>query len=443
MIKITFKTYIKYYQKGIKQMNEVKASSKIRSNAIFFMIGFGSLLVMIPYLGPAVILSELMVDLSIPSTALGYVISIYLIVSGICMFIGSYIQEKIGYLNTYHVGNIAITLGILISAVAPDFFIFMIGRGLSGLGFGLLSAAGGPIRAIWFKDKKYAMANSFNQIMSCVGISLAYVLMTSLFAVTGSWRNIMLIYTVASLVYTIACFLIIKYPEGIEESLKQKKDAIKSGQIAKQKSNLMRPFMFKDYWFILINNLVYVAANTALLTYMTVYFNQEAGFPTTNAALVSSLLTICQVIGALLGGFLVAQTGRRKIWVIIFSVAYSLSTIIMLLAGGNYFMVIGMAIIIGICSFARTPGISMYYVELTDTYDPSLVGPAVAMVNGIPMLANLFISGFIGAMVFSPLGYGKSLIIIYAFCLVSAIPLFWLTNIGPHAKRKIQKVEIK
>lgn len=419
----------------------VKAPNKLRSDAIFFMVGLGSLLVMIPYLGPAVILPELMVDLSIPSATLGYVISIYLIVSGICMFIGSYIQEKIGYLNTYHVGNIAITLGILISAVAPNFFIFMTGRGLSGLGFGLLSAAGGPIRAIWFKDKKYAMANSFNQIMSCVGISLAYVLMSSLFTIIGSWRNIMMIYAGVSLVYTVACFLIIKYPEGVKESLKKKKEAIKSGQITKQKSNLMRPFKFKDYWLILINNLVYVAVNTALLTYMTVYFSQEAGFPPTDAALVSSLLTISQIIGAMVGGFIVAQTGRRKIWVIIFSVGYSLSAIAMLLAGGNYFMVIIMAVIIGICSFARTPGISMYYVELTDTYDPSLVGPAVAMVNGIPMLANLIISGLIGSMVFSPLGYRKSLIIVYLICLVSAIPLLWLTNIGPIAKTEIQNVE--
>ncbi|MFZ7121390.1 MAG: MFS transporter [Eubacteriaceae bacterium] len=423
-------------------MNEkILASNKMRSNTIFFMLGLGMLLAMIPYLGPAVVLPTLMVDLSIPSTALGYVISIYLIVSGICMFIGSYIQEKIGYLNTYHLGNISITLGILVSAIAPNFLVFMIGRGLSGFGFGLLSAAGGPIRAIWFKDKKYALANSFNQIMSCVGISLAFVLMTSLLAITGSWRNVMMIYASGSIVYTVACFFVMKYPVGVKEALEQKREGIKSGQIAKQENNLMRPFKFKDYWLILIHNIVYIAANTALLTYMVVYFNQEAGISVSAAALITSLLTICQIIGALVGGFLVAQTGRRKIWVIIFSVTYSLASITMILAGGNYFIVISMAVIIGICAFARIPGISMYYVELTDTYDPSLVGPAVAMVNGIPMLANIIISGLIGAMVFSPLGYGKTLIIVYAMCLASTIPLFWLKNIGPRAKNEIRNTE--
>lgn len=423
-------------------MNQkIESSNKIRSNTVFFMLGLGTLLAMIPYLGPAVVLPTLMTELSIPSTALGYVISIYLIVSGVCMFIGSYIQEKIGYLNTYHLGNISITLGIIISAVAPNFLIFMTGRGISGFGFGLLSAAGGPIRAIWFKDKKFTMANSFNQIMSCVGVSLAFILMTSLLTVTGSWRNVMMIYAGVSLVYTFTCFFVVKYPEGVKESLQQKREAIKSGKIAKQENNLLRPFKFKDYWLILINNIAYIAANTALLTYMVVYFNQEAGISLSNAALISSLLTICQIIGALVGGFLVAQTGRRKIWVIIFSVTYSLSAIIMILAGGNYFIVISMAAIIGICAFARIPGISMYYVELTDTYDPSLVGPAVAMVNGIPMLANIIISGLIGAMVFSPLGYGKSLIIIYAICLASTIPLFWLKNIGPRPKKEISSAE--
>lgn len=400
------------------------------------MLGLGMLLAMIPYLGPAVVLPTLMVDLSIPSTALGYVISIYLIVSGICMFIGSYIQEKIGYLNTYHLGNIAITLGILVSAVAPNFIIFMTGRGISGLGFGLLSASGGPIRAIWFKDKKFTMANSFNQIMFTLGVSLAFVLMTSLLSITGSWRTVMMIYAVGSLVYTIVCFLVMRYPAGVKEALEQKRAGIKSGQIAKPVNNLMRPFKFKDYWLILVNNIVFIAVNTAFLTYMVVYLNQEAGFAVTTAALIISLLTICQIIGALGGGFLVAQTGRRKIWVIIFNITYALAAVAMILAGGNFIIVISMAVIVGISAFARIPGISMYYVELTDTYDPSLVGPAVAMVNGTPMLANIIVSGLIGAMVFSPLGYGKSLIILSLICLVSSIPLFWLKNIGPHAKKE-------
>jgi len=414
---------------------EATKSTKNSGNLVFILIGLGTMLAMIPYLGPAVILPQLMTELAIPYTAVGYVISIYLIISGICLFIGSYIQEKAGYTNTYHMGNIAITAGLLISAIAPNFFIFMAGRGLSGLGFGLISAAGGPLRAIWFKDKKYAMSNSFTTVMSCVGVSLAYVLMSALMSLTGSWRKVMIIYAIVSLAYTIVCIFAIKYPAGVGEALKQKREAIKSGQMKKERTSLGRPFKFKDYWLLLINNLVYTAVNTALLTYMTTYFNTEAGFPPTVATLVSSLLTICQVIGALAGGVLVAQTGRRKVWVVVFSLAYSLSAIAMILAGGNYFLVIAMCVVIGFCSFARQPGISMYYVEETDKYDPSLVGPAVAMTTGIPLLANVFLSGIISTMMFSSLGIGKSLIILYVICTVSALPLFALKNIGPHAKK--------
>ena len=417
-------------------MNNEASITKPRSAAIFIMTALGSLLAMIPYLGPAVILQDLMKELSIPGTALGYVISIFLIMCGICMFFGSYIQEKIGYLNTYHLGNISITAGLLITAIAPNFLIFMVGRGLAGLGFGLISAAAMPIRAIWFKDKVYTMSNSLNQIMSCIGVSLAYVLMATLMAQAGTWRNVMIIYTIAFAVYTVACYFIIKYPQDVGTALKQKREAIKSGKMAKTQFNLGRPFRYKDYWLILLNNLVYTAANTALLTYMTVYFKTEAGFSSSVAALVPSLLTICQVVGAITGGFLVAQTGRRKVWVILFSITYSLAAIGMLAAGGNYFIVISMAVIVGICAFARTPGISMYFVEETDNYDPSLVGPAAAMTNGFPMLANLILSGVIGSMVFSQLGYGKSLIIVYVICLISALPLFALKNIGPHAKKQ-------
>ena len=416
---------------------EATQSTQKGGNLVFFLLGLGTMLAMIPYLGPAVILPQLMTELAIASTAIGYVISIYLIISGIFLFIGSYIQEKAGYTNTFHMGNIAITVGLLISAIAPNFFLFMVGRGLSGIGFGLMSAAGAPLRAIWFKDKKYAMANSYNTIMSCVGVSLAYVLMGALIAMTGSWRSVMIIYSIVSLAYTFLCFFTIKYPAGVGEALKQKRKAIKSGQIQKEKTSLGRPYKFKDYWLLLINNLVYVAVNTALLTYMTTYFNEEAGFPATVATLVSSLLTICQVIGALAGGVLVAQTGRRKVWIVTFSIAYSLAAIAMILAGGNSFLVIAMCVVIGFCAFAKQPAISMYYVEETDTYDASLVGPAVAMVTGIPLLANVFLSAIIGAMVFSPLGIGNSMIILYVICFASALPLFALKNIGPHAKKAL------
>ncbi len=416
-------------------MAEVSQKQK-GSALVFILAGLFGAVVMIPYLGPATILPKLMADLEIPPEAVGYVVSIYLILCGFCMYIGSFIQSKLGYTAAIVTGVVANALGVLITAVAPNFFIFMIGRGLSGFGYGVALTVLMTITSMWFKGKSFTAANSFSSIASCIGISLTYAITSPLMsALGGSWRNVMWVYFAISAVYAVLCIIFVKVPPSMAGAIKAQRDAIKAGTAPKMKTGLTRPFKYQDYWMMLIHNIAYTCINTAILTYMTVYFTKEAGLALAVATLVGSVFSLAQIAGSLAGGVLTAVTGRRKPIMIIATIVYGISIILFVLAGTNVAVIFIAAALAGAAGFSRMPALSMYLIEETETYDPTLVGPASSMLNGIPMIANLIASVVIGTMFMGPLGYGKSIIILGVILLATLIPLFIMNEVGPHSKR--------
>jgi predicted MFS family arabinose efflux permease len=325
-------------------------------------------------------------------------------------------------------------LGIFIAALAPNFQTFMAGRALSGFGYGIGMTSSAALWSMWFQGKRFAAINTYTIVTNCVGVSLAYSITPVLLSLCGSWRAVMWIFSAMSLVYALICLFVATYPPCVGEALKKQRDAVKSGQEEKPKSGLGRPFTFKDYWLLLIASIVYTCVNTAYLTYMAVYL-ERIGLAVATVALIASSFSISQIFGSLAGGILTAQTGRRKPLIIVATVIYSLAFIFFVIFGQNVIAVILMAILAGMSGFGKMPVLGMYLVEETGAYDPTLVGPASSMVNGIPMLANLVVSAAIGLMVMGPLGYGRSFIILAVVSLISTAALLFLDEVGPHSKK--------
>jgi MFS family permease len=413
-----------------------QTSTKLKGSTIVFILtGLLSAVVMIPYLGPATILPNLMTDLGIPTTAVGYVISIYLILCGICMYIGSFIQSKLGYNVAMATGVIANAIGILITAIAPNFIIFMIGRGISGFGYGVAMVSFMTIQSMWFQGNRFAAVNSFNSIASCIGISIAYAITAPLMTSLGDWRGVFWAYFAMSAVYALLCIIFVKVPASMVDMIKAQREAMKAGTVPKHKGVLTRPFKFKNYWMQLIHNVIYMSVNTAFLTYLTLYFTKEAGISLAIATLVGSVFSLAQIVGALLGGILTARTGRRKPIVITGALVYGLCMMLLVLSGGNIALIFIAAFAAGTAGYLRMPAQAMYLVEETGMYDQDLVGPAASMINGLPMLANLALSPLIALMVMGSMGYGMSFIILGVINLIGAIPLFIASEVGAYDNR--------
>ena len=404
----------------------MQESKKKGSGMVFFLLAFFNIVVMIPYLGPAAVLTTLVADLNIPSTMTAYVVSIYLIMCGVFMFGGSVIGNKIGFKNTWWLGMVAITVGLAISAASPNFAVYFIGRLISGVGFGISMSAMNPIAGIWFQGAKFTAFQTATSALSCIGVAGAFIV----FPLFSSWRTATWAFACITLVYTIASIIWVKYPEGYAAILQ----APKNSGATKSKPKFGFVFKNKDFMLILIINIVSMCANTVLLTFMSSYFLKEANMAQGTASTVSSLMTFIQIVGAILGGILVGKSGHRKVFMVVGTGLYGLCGIGLVLFGHAIALVVTSAIMCGIAFYLRMPAMGQYFIEETDKPDPDVIAAAAAITTGSPMLINLVASP-IAALMVSSMGYGKTILIWHIASLLMIIPALFLNEVGPKSAR--------
>nr|WP_281415045.1 MFS transporter [Fusibacter paucivorans] len=402
---------------------------------VALILALFNFVVMIPYLGPAAMLSTIMGDLHVSVSMGGIVVSIYLIMCGLCMFVGSIICNRIGFRETFILGAALITLGLLASASAGSFGLYLLGRTISGVGYGLAQAALFPIASIWFKGSQFATMQTIITACSCLGVALAYIV----FPMFGSWRTATWTFTVITLIYTIASFAWLQYPEGVGAQMKQMRADVKAGKVAKQKTEFGRVFQYKDFVLILIITIFSMISNTILLTYMVTYFTTEAGMSMTLATTVSSVLTLVQIVGAIAGGILCNTTGRRKPFIVASVAVYGIASIGLVAFGQSIVPVIACAVLSGAGYFLRMPILGMYMVEETEKPEPHFVAPISAIINGLPMLLTLP-GSVIGGIMITQVGSGMTIIIMHVIALIMVIPALMLNEVGPKSKRASSKL---
>jgi len=408
-------------------------NSKMNKNMIFALLVANNGLVMLPYLGCAVVLMDIMADCNIPASGLAYVITIITIVSGIFMFVGGSLSDALGYVKSFNVSMLLEVVGTLITALAPNFTIFMLGRILFAVGYGLYSSIVTALGTMWFPGGEFARFNTTKFIAGSVGGALAYMVMAPIIGVVGTWRNAYLVFTAILAVWCILCFAFVKYPPGVAEGLAKKKAAIKAGEMPKPEFPVMRVLKQKNYVLLMIATFFPMMASSLLQTYLPLYLTTEVGLTAEAASSISGVGLFAGIAGSLVGGTLVGKTGRRKVYVLI-STVLSLASGVGLLVFKDAGALLAMNILFNVAFYLKMPATSQYYREEIVPFDPSVVAPAVAVVNGIPMLLNL-----VGSFVASPMtvssGYGKTLFIFQALCVISVLASVILTECGPRANK--------
>ncbi len=399
---------------------------------VWFLMVLHNCVVMLPYLSCAAVLVDIMKDVGIPASGSAFVITIITIVSGIFMFFGGGIASAMGYVKGYWFSIIFEIVGILITAMAPNFAIFMIGRILFAMGYGLSTTVNSALGGMWFKGAEFAGFNTAKFVTASIGGALAYMVVGPLVAALGSWRNAYLVYMAIEIVFFIFCLIFIRYPEGVEEGLAKQKAAIKAGQIPKPQFPLARVLKRRNFVFLAVASIFVMMSSSLFQTYLPTYLTAEKGLSAAAASNITGVSMVAGIVGSLLSGFLVGKTGRRKIYHLLGIIVFTLAGFGVILFRNAGAMLV-MYALVNVGFYLRMPAMSQYYLEEITPFDPSTVSPAVAVVNGFPMLMNL-VGSFIASPMTANVGYGKTLMIFQLLCIIALILGLFITECGPHAK---------
>jgi len=364
-----------------------------RKVAIATLILITPFTTLMPYMAVSVLMNEIMESLDVGLALAGFSMTVMLVISGICMFLGSGIQVRIGIKNTIILAIWLISIGNGISFVAWDFIVFFMGRLVSGIGFGLVYVSMLPFLSIWFTDKPRTVmitANLLaNSLASVLGVSIANPLME----LTGSWYGVFGIYSlfVAAIA---ASWMVFGRSNPNLESTNNLSD---NNRLKKDKSIIRKAFEVRQFRIIMLCSIFIMLAMTAFTAFLPVFLQNARGFTVGLSVVSTNVLNVTFVVGTLIGGYLVARTGRRKV---IFQTGILIMTL-----GGAIFVFATTAIpvmisvaLIGTGFMVRMPAQTTITMETLSPPDPIVLGGALALISGFAQIASLVVAPSFAAL---------------------------------------------
>ncbi|SHI86729.1 Cyanate permease [Dethiosulfatibacter aminovorans DSM 17477] len=341
---------------------------------------------MIAYLSPAILMGDIIESLNIDYTVAGFTITIVVAMCGVCMFIGSFVQDHIGTWNTIFISLILIAAGNLLTATSTTILVLMVGRAVLGIGYGFSQTSAIPNITYWFKGKAQTYMITINLIVTSIGLSLAYLLPGWIKTAFGSWESVYYVIAVFAAIVTVLWFIAGKllHAPGFPE----RKMAEPGKQKAHGQSSLFKAIRVKQYWAITIICVFMMFINVVNGTYMPTILTIERGFLPEMAVTVTSIVCFVGMFGSMLGGFIATQTGRRKP-IMIASISIMWVSLFGMLIANNTVLLIVAASIFGMSAMMFYPPLTSMVIETQPDY--SILGGAFALTNGVGMIISLFI----------------------------------------------------
>ena len=386
---------------------------------------------MLPYIAVSVIMPDIMQTFGADITAVALAMTVQLVMAGLCMFIGSFVTDRIGAVMTVKAGMVFLFVGALLQGIAPSIGLFIVGRALSGLGQGLGTIAATPIITSWFDGKERSYAMTFNSMASMIAIAVTVAIIRPLSTATGGWQHAFLVYAGFTGVFMVLWLLFgKKSPELAAQEEMQKQMAASMG---KGQSSLLLALKEPQCWKIMIFFGLYIIVDTARATFLPTFMG-TMGIPEGTITSATSLLSLIGIVGSLLGGILVAQIWCRKPIVLISVIGYMVAGLLCTFVSVpllNAFFVVLLGFFYNLCITAN----SMLNIENAMAKNPMIISGGVAMMSGVGMLLTIVVSPIFTSLMNS-MGMAMAFRIFFLSLIVGVIAVLMMTETGRKPENK-------
>jgi len=117
-------------------------------------------------------------------------------------FAAAWLALKLGVKYAFFVSGILISVGLL-TPFAPNYELLLISRFLMGLGGAFMIVYFNPIIMSWFPPQERATINGLNAVAFNLGTGIILWQMNNFNALTGSWQNTLILFSLASVALSI------------------------------------------------------------------------------------------------------------------------------------------------------------------------------------------------------------------------------------------------
>ena len=265
----------------------------------------------------------------------------FIIISSI---FGVIIDQKIKTRRMYTLTLALLATGMVLSGLAPSFIIFLIGRAIYGIGYGLSVVFIGSAVVQWYNNKHGEFMFTINGLFPFIGTALAFSLLVPLSIILGdSWSNALLalgLLCALMLIYWIFVSKKIVKRVNKEEDHEKLKDIYKF--LFKNRTiKLLSVAFFSDFFF-------FAFISSILVVFFQTKGNMSDAFAGLWAAIAFPGISF---FGGIFTGIVMMKTGRKKpsmfsaqflkLFGVLVMFAGAMTSIIPVMIGGIFFYGIG------------------------------------------------------------------------------------------------------
>lgn len=187
----------------------IRISNKYLVEAVVFI---SYTLFAMAWVGGTASMNQIMASMHIDSLASASFISGAVTLAKIVgTFAAAWLALKLGVKYAFFVSGVLISVGLL-TPFAPNYELLLISRFLMGLGGAFMIVYFNPIIMSWFPPQERATINGLNAVAFNLGTGIISWQMNNFNALTGSWQNTLILFSLASVALSIAWLFVKEEP---------------------------------------------------------------------------------------------------------------------------------------------------------------------------------------------------------------------------------------
>ncbi len=297
-------------RKSMKARNDVNRQHNItqeRLRRIWTLVFFSVLTVLrnLIWALPSPLMQVITSEMGISYARGGMLMYVVTIMMGVFMLIGSLLIDRIGAVKAMWISMLCFAADGAVAMAARSYALLLMGRVMSGIGYGLSACALAVMVAERFKPGSRLAVNSFNAAMNSIGLIIAYAVTIPLYQglAKGSWQMLLLIWSACILLLCVAFIIMerrLRMPDkAIGSSVS---NDIRDNPIpnrSNSKLSILLALGFRQTRCMIVAMFGGMWCFTCFNTYLPMVLEQTRGISAAVASAAGSLISVGSLLGCL------------------------------------------------------------------------------------------------------------------------------------------------
>lgn len=352
-------------------------------------------------------------DLGLDAGGLGLIMTFYSIAALVMAFPGALVMRKIGVKAMVVISCAIMVCGTAISAFSSDSGMFLAGRAVEGIAYGLICVYGPNILPRLFPRKQMGLAvGIWSQWIPC-GTIIAFFTAPLVFEATGNWQGIWFVTLALGIVALILLIALVKMPQKNENEI-----------VAGDASIVAKPGkqFFASAALVCVVFFIWVFVYVVNINGMYPTFHQDVkGMSVFDSSMLPNWLAIITIPLGIVAGLVSDKFAIRKKALVTFYVVTALIFFFLAFTPGeDVTSSWAFCIIMGVCaSFIPTYTRGITPLLCTDSFKCDMALCLMAFFTGAAQVCAVFASMSVAAIGW----FANAQFVLAPLCLVAAVAI--------------------